>query len=276
MKNLVRLLVGLVVVLVVGLVALFIYIDQIAKAGIERGSTYALGVPTTLKRADVHIFGGRLELDVLNVSNPQGFASDHFLDLKSGNVEVTLNSLRQDVVHVPHLKLSGVDVSLEKKAGQSNYRVILDNLKRLQGDPNQPGKRFIIDRLVIKDVTVRVDMLGNVPAGDLTKASVPIDQVRLKKVGAEGGRGVTISELSGLVVKEILASAVQKGAALIPADIQGELRDKLNELTDFDKLLEGVDLEGLGLPEDVTEKAREELEKGLGGVKDLLGGEKKK
>jgi hypothetical protein len=282
MKNLIKFVLVLLVLIVGGAAAVYIYLDQIAKTGIERGSRYALGVETTLDSADVQIFRGQLVLRKFHVANPNDFESDHFLNLKGGDVQVTLGSLRQPVVHVPHLKLSGVDVSLEKRAGASNYQVILDNLKRLQGDPNQPGKRFIIDRLVIRDVHVRADVLGNLPGGELAKVSVPIDEVRLKRVGAENQRGVTISELSALIVKAVLASAVEKGAGLIPADIQEELRGKLSELADLDKLLEGVDLgelqkkaEELGLPKDATEKAKEEIEKQVGGVKDLLGDNKK-
>ena len=62
MKLLLRL-VGLVVALVVlALVAAFVYLDVAAKAAIERGGTNALGVETTVDTADVKVLAGRFEM----------------------------------------------------------------------------------------------------------------------------------------------------------------------------------------------------------------------
>lgn len=280
---------ALILLIVIIVVGVFIYIDAIAKSAIERGATYALGVNTSLDSADVQVFQGQVELAKLNVSNPDGYASDHFLDLGTGNMRVTLGSLRQDVVHVPHLRLIGADINLEKKAGAANYQVILDNLKKLQGDQPREGKRFIIDELVIRDVDVHVDLLSAAGLGgadDLTRVTVPIDEVKLEDVGKQDGRGVTIGELSGLVLKAMLASAVEKGAGLIPDDVIGELRGKLTELANLDRLVERIDLGNLektarelGLPSDVSkdigDRAQQELDKAKGKLGDLLGGDEK-
>src|SRR5262245_37914607 len=128
MKKLFKLVILLIVlVFVVGLGAFF-YIDTIAKAAIEKGSTLALGVQTKLNSAKLRILDGQLIMSGLDVANPSGFESKHFLNLKDGDVAVTLGSLDDDVVEVPHLLLSDVDVNLEKKSGKSNYQIILDNL----------------------------------------------------------------------------------------------------------------------------------------------------
>ena len=282
MRKLLKLVIALFLIVIIGIVGALFYIDAIAKSAIERGSTYALGVNTTLDSADVQILGGQLELTDLNVANPQGFKSDHFLDLAGGDVQVTLNSLRQDLVHVPHLRLTGADLILERTpgTGEANYRIILDNLKKLQGDQPREAKRFIIDELVITDLNVHVNMLG---LGEIADVLVPtIREIKLTEVGAEEGRGVTISELSGLVLKAILAAAVEQGAGRIPDDVIGDLRSKLAELADLDKLAEQVHLgeiqrkaEELGVPKEITDRAQEELDKAKGKLEGLLNGEPK-
>ena len=83
MKLLIKIVVVLVLLLVIGVLTTFFFIDRIAKAGVEKGATYALGVPTTLKSADVGVFAGTFAMSGLNVANPEGFDKEpHFLKLE--------------------------------------------------------------------------------------------------------------------------------------------------------------------------------------------------
>ena len=168
---------ALVVVLVAIVMLVFMSIDSIAKAAIERGSTYALGVQTTLGSADIGILSGEFAMFGLDVANPDGFESDHFLQLGEGFLAVSLGSLREDTVEVPTLALTGIDINLEKRDGKANYKIITDNLKRFesedpgdqgaQADAGEPGKRFVVHEIIIRDVNVKVDI-------GLTRMEVPM------------------------------------------------------------------------------------------------------
>lgn len=226
---------GLVVVLilVVAIAAGAFYIDSIARQGIEGGSTYALGVPTSLDKADVGLLSGEFSMAGFNVANPEGFTSPHFLALSAGSVSVSLGSLRQEVVELPTLILSGISMNLERAGDKSNYKVILENLKRFESGggppdkkPEEGGKKFVIRNLEIRDVNVHVNLI---PAGgELTKVDVPIDLIQLKDVGS-GGESVRMSDLAGVILKTIMTVAVQKGGQL-PGDIAIELTNGLGEL----------------------------------------------
>ncbi len=227
---------GLVVILVVvaAMAAGAFYIDSIARKGIESGSTYALGVPTSLDKADVGLLSGEFSLAGLNVANPGGFTSPHFFALNNGSVSVSLGSLRKDVIELPSLTLNGISMNLERAGDKSNYKVILENLKRFESGggppgkkPAEGGKKFVIRNLEIRDINVHVNLL---PAGgELTKVNVPIDVIQLKDVGS-GGKSVQLSDLTGVILKTIMTVAVQKGGDLIPGDIAGELTKGLGEL----------------------------------------------
>lgn len=296
-KAIVGLVVVLLVVVAIGVVVLFGYIDRIARVGIEKAGTYALGVPTTLESADVAIFGGSFAMSGLAVANPTGFESPHFLSLGDGGVDVTLGSLREETVELPLLGLSGLDVVLERREGKANYKVILDNLKRLESgekkteDPAaESGKRFIVRKVDIQDVAVTVDLLPI--GGDLTKVDLSIDEIVLTDVGSESDRGVLLSELSNILVKAILAAIVEKGGNIIPADLLTDLQGGLAQLESLRDL--GIDMaadvqgrideakgkidgmkgrldEAKGDLEDLG-KQTDDAMKGLGG---LLGGDKK-
>lgn len=249
MKKLVKLAVLLVVLVIAAVAAVFIYIDSIARRGIEVASTAALGVNTTLNKADVGILSGTFDMGGLNVSNPGGFQSPHFLALGDGGMAVSLGSLNQPTVELPYLKLSGIDVNLERRENKSNYQVILDHVKSLEsggGGSTKPSgggaaeKKFIIREVKVTDINVHVDLLPI--GGQLTKVNVPISEIVLRDIGSGTDGGMVLRELVPTLLKAILAAAVQKGGEIIPADVLGELQGSLAQLKSLESL--GVNLSG--------------------------------
>lgn len=236
----------LIIILFGAVFAVFFYIDAIAKRAIESGGTYALGVKTTVDSAKVGILGGTFSMSGLNVANPSGFSSPHFLSLGSAGVAVSLSSLQQPVVELPKLSFENLNVSLEKKGGTANYNVILDNLAKLKSKEsssksNGDGKRFVIKDLTLKNIKVGVDLIGGPGAiGDLTKVTIPLDEIRLQNVGQTGtgvgGTGVTMEQLTSIIVQAVLAAAAEKGGGILPAEILGELQGGIANLGSLDKL----------------------------------------
>lgn len=239
MKKLAILVGGLVILLVAVVAVVFVSIDAIARAAIERGSTYALGVPTTLGSANIGILSGEFTMKDLDVANPDGFDGDYFFQLDEGFVAVSLGSLRQDTVEIPTLTLTGVRMNLQKKGGRANYTVITENLKRLESgetageernraeEDGERGKNFMIHEIVIRDVHVTVDVLPI--GGELTRIEIPIEEVRLTEIGSET---LTTAEVTSRVIKMILAAVVKNGAKL-PADLVNDLGGALRGLADL-------------------------------------------
>ena len=287
MKKLVKLVAAVLLLLLVAVVGIFVYIDSIAKAAIERGATYALGVETTLGSADVGILSGEFAMRGLEVDNPDGFDSDHFLRIERGDVEVNLASLWQDTVELPLLALRGVDMKLERTPAGANYQVILDNLKRFESNQSkapapsdESGRTFVIREVLISDVNVEVDLLPI--GGQLNRVEVAIDEIRLTNLGSEG---VSMSQLTDVIIQAILAAVVQNATDL-PTDLINDLGGGLAGLTGlgFDATFKvGGEVTALagdvlgevtktvgGAGEDVGKEIGKALE-GLGG---LLGGDK--
>ncbi len=277
-------LIGLVVLLV--LIA-FLMIDSIAKTGIEKGSTYALGVPTTLNSADVQIFGGQFAMNGLTVSNPEGFSTPHFLALGDGGVSVDFGTLRSEVVTLPTLTLDGISVYLQRADGKTNYGAIMENLKKFEsGDPpsSEPkpegGKKFAIDRVLITDVTVNID-LAPVPGGlsELTKMEVKVPQIELTGLGKGDTKPMELAQVAATIVKAILA-AVAENAGQLPGDLGAQLQSGLAQLQSLDSL--GVELEAAagriiedvqGQIDDAIDGARDQIDEGIRDIGDRIGDE---
>ncbi len=274
MKKLAILVGGLVILLVAVVAVVFVSIDAIARAAIERGSTYALGVPTTLGSADIGILSGEFTMKDLDVANPDGFDGDYFFQLDEGFVAVSLGSLRQDTVEIPTLALTGVRMNLQKKGGKANYKVITENLKRLEsgnspdedGGSGEPGKSFMIHEIVIRDVHVTVDLLPI--GGELTRVEIPIEEVRLTEIGSET---LTTAEVTSRVIKMILAAVVRNGATL-PADLVDDLGGALRGLADLGNIdiTQIADIAGtadtIGKKIETVGKSVDDALKGLGSL----------
>jgi hypothetical protein len=270
-KIVVRLAIGLLGLLIIAFLVAATFIDSIARKGIEAGATYALGVPTALNKADVGILSGSFSMAGLSVDNPKGF-DGKFLGLGHGGVAVSLGTLASDTVVLPKLELSDVSVDLERGSSGANYKIILDNLKRLDSgqkskEPSAPGKKFKINEILISNVAVHVSVLGG------PGVNVPIQEIKLTNVGNDGS-GVDMAKLTSTILEAVLSAAVSKGGGLIPSDISNELKGGLEQLSS----LGNVGVEAVGKAgEEVTkigkdvQGATEQLKKNVG---DLIGGKK--
>lgn len=275
-KILISLVVLLVIVVAVGAVLVFNSIDTIAKRVIEEGGTYATGVTTTVDKADVGVFAGTFEMSGLNIANPSGYKSPHFLNMGDASVAVSYSTLKQDVVTLPMLTLKDIDVYLDKSGGKANYQAILDNLKRFESNdkPSQPaptkegGKKFVIDLVTIDGVDVHLAGIPGVSQA-IGDVAVTVPKIELKGVGSQDG-GMTMPELINLIVKAVLTASVDAGGGIIPADVLGDLQGQLAQLKDLGAL--GIDISGgiSGIGKQVQEKAQEQVQGAVDEAKDKL------
>ncbi len=297
-KRLVIALVALVVLLLAAVGIAAASIDMLARRGVEAGGTWALGVPTTLSSADVGILAGTFEMSGLRVANPQGFPAPHFLTLGEGGMAVSLGTLTKSPVVLPAVSLETLDVRLDRKGSESNYKAILDHYSKVSGGGSQvkpaaEGKKYVINELTMKDINVELHLLGpggtvGAVLGEASKIKVPIDEIKLKNVGRTGsgvsGTGVTMGELAGLIVQAVLAATVERGGGLIPSDVLGDLQGQLSSIGGLKDV--GMDVvanakgtveqlgkqaeEALKQGTDAADKAKEAAEGLTKGVKDLL------
>ena len=149
-----KILLLVLLVVIVAVASIPLWIDGAAKSAIEAGGTDAMGVATTLKGVDIGIFGGEASLEGLEVANPEGFAAGHFLKLGGGSVAVDFGSLMGDEVVIPRLTLTGLSLNLERTLKGSNYGAIMKNMEKGAGKTDEPGKKFVIKELIIRDVNV--------------------------------------------------------------------------------------------------------------------------
>lgn len=236
-KVIVALAAGVVLLLVLGVVIVFVQVDRIAKAGIERGGTSVLGVKTTVRTADVGILAGTFDLAGLEIANPDGYPSPHLLTLQDADVAVTLSSLMEDTVTLPELRIGVMDINLDRTGGVANFQKILDHIGTSEkgdgGAKSEGGKKFVINTLVLEGAKVHVTGVPGLTfaAGDI---AVTVPEIRLEHVGSKDP--LTTREIVSLVVKTIMSATIEAGGGIIPADLLGDLRGQLDQLVGLDDL----------------------------------------
>lgn len=273
MKTAIKIIAVLAILLIVGVVGIVWFVlgnvDKIAKEAIERGGTYAMQVDTTVTSVDVSLTGGTATMSGLSIANPNGFKTDHFLQLGDSSARMNLESLRTDTIVMPEITLKGIDVILDKGGNPSNYNTILNSLKRFESsdkksaDPAKPGKKLVIDRLLLEDINIHVANMPGVSfaVGDV---AVNIPEIELRDIGKE--ESMTTAEVINLVVKTVLAAAVEAGGGIIPGDVLSDLGNGLSALESLSDMgIEAIsDLkldEALGGVQEEINKATEDINK---------------
>jgi hypothetical protein len=230
--------------LLVAIVAIWLYLDRIVAGAVEEGGTRALGVRTQVGGVELALLRGHVGLSGLEIANPEGFTGKRFLRLGSIRLDVHPTALREPTVVIPSLALEDIDLALEGSPRGTNYGRILSNLGSFTGGGSgKPGpaaksgggKKFVVRELVVRNVKASMALSGL--GSNLANASVEVPEMRLHDLGGAGG--MPLPEL----ISQVTASVVQ-----------GVMR-KQPELTG----LAGDALKG------GAQKAREELEQ-LGGV----------
>ena len=289
MRRLVKIL-GLVLLVLIALgVVLWLTIDSIAKTGIERGGTYALGVPTTVDSVSLSLLGGEMRINGLTVANPEGFATPHVMKAARIEAGLRLGSLLGDTVEVNRFEIEGLDMNIEQKLGSSNMSALLNNIKakspggEKKDAPKEAGGRKVkVERIVIRNTVAHTQVLPI--GGKAATLDVKVPEIVMNNVTSDNAGGVAVPELMRRLFPAILAAVVDKAKGAIPdADLKklsGDIASTTQALGQGAANLVNQASEGIGklfqglVPG--TDQPKDTGKKGIGeGLKELFGGKKK-
>lgn len=224
--------IAIIVVLLIAAVGVtWAMIDHLAKRAVEDGGQYALGVPTTVDSVNLSLLGGTMKMDTLNVSNPPGYKSPHLMRTGQFNLSVDTGSVFSDTVVVPVFEIDGLDVNIEPSGLTNNISVVLENVKKVGGDgtaSQQPAqdsgssKKVRVDRVVIRNVVARVHLpIAGQPL------EVKVAPIELSNVSSDNPAGVTVEQLISRILPAIVASVLESGKGILPADLAANLNTQL-------------------------------------------------
>ena len=180
---------GAVVLLLVAGSAWWLYasMDRLVKQAIESWGPEITGVVVKVESVRLEPTAGRGTIRGLFIGNPKGFDAPQALRLGEMRLTLDAGSLTKDVVVIKELLLVAPDVTYERGQGSDNMTVIQKHVDawvaKHAGKSEGPGKKFIIENLVVRD--------GKAHFG--TTLSSPIPDLHLRDVGKKTN-GATAGE----------------------------------------------------------------------------------
>ncbi|MEM7516226.1 MAG: hypothetical protein AAF368_04785, partial [Planctomycetota bacterium] len=311
----------LLVLLVLAFVGLYFYLDKLAEKGIEEGGTLALEVPVEVDGVSLDVFGGKLTLDGLKVDNPVGYGENDFFDLGNATVEVDLQSVQGNVIRIPELRVDGVNLDIVKNTAGTNYGRIMEALEKFssaeeaeEANPTKsgpPAKKFVVDHILIENVSATADL--SFFGQDLDPVSVSVPPIEVHNFGtAENAHSA--SDLLKMLLREMLDGVLAEGGGLLPAgllddmksqvanlqsdlmnqgqallddtknqindkveEVQGEVQNQVDSLKgELNEKVQDLQGEGQNAVDDLLQDGKKGLEEAAGGALDSLFGKDKK
>jgi uncharacterized protein involved in outer membrane biogenesis len=284
MKKLVRIVIVLVVLLIVGVGALYFYRNSLIRSAVERQASESLGVKTTLGSANLGLFGGKLSLGNLKIGSPKGYSADEMFTLGELGLGVNYSDLRKDPVRVSSITIDKPKAVLEYVDGKFNFQALMDQM-----GPSNSQVKLIVDELTVKDAAVEVHapMLP-------TPITVTIPTVVLKQVGTGEGaqNGAAIKDVVGAVLSALAASASNSPQLKDFSQLQGILKEQAQQAMakvqkELGQQIQGITKQVTGQAEKVLGPDAGKMIEGVTGGKDpskmldqglkgLIPGDKKK
>ena len=251
----------ILLLLVVFVVAVFVYAGQATKVVVEKAGTQALGVRTELEKANLSFLGGALKLNGLAVGNPEGYQTEHLLTIGTCSTAVEIGSLLSDTINVSTIEIDSIVLTIEQKGLKSNLGEILDRISQMKGeeptepkepaDGEAPGKQVAIQKIQITNAAVELKLLP-LP-GQASAVPIKLAPITLENVSSEGNKGELLVTVFRKVLVALSQAVLESGAAL-PGDIKSTLTSAVANL---DQALGGV-LSGMtgGAAEMLAEPAK--------------------
>jgi hypothetical protein len=268
-KWLKRGLIGLAVLIVVLIVAVWLWGDSAARKGVEIGGTQALGVETTLNSASIGWLGGSVALRGLKIANPKGYQTDRLFALGHGRVTCSVWSLLGDEVVVREILIEEPELTIELKPGLPPHSNLGDLLASLKSDEAAPaekekpaakesGKKFRIDLIRVTKTKVRFHLLMG------KTADLVLPDIELTEVRNTDGTLPRLVDVFRQVLVGISASAFRNAQGIVPADLLNSIG---NPLASAQKLIGG----GLKAAGDLGKAVGDTAGKAVGGATKAVG-----
>jgi hypothetical protein len=222
-------LVGLLVLILAVALLFKLYGNQLMRTGIIAGTQKALQVAVRLEDVDVEVMAGQVDLNQLEIDNPEGYNHPTFLKMGHAYMELNMATLMSDTIEINMLKLEDITMVIEQKGMSNNLKEILANLPKTEPGPEP------VDQAGGKDLNIKVVEMSNIEVqakllpipGRADTVTIHIDPIRLENVGT--AEKMNTAELTAILMKAIAGGIATQGKDLLPTDMIGSISGQIGE-----------------------------------------------
>jgi uncharacterized protein involved in outer membrane biogenesis len=221
-KILVRLFLVFVLLIILGVVAVHLFLDDAVKRGILAVGPKITKVEVKLESVSLSLLTGSGKLSGFVIGNPEGYKTPSALSVGSTALAVDARSLLSDKIIIRTIELEAPEVTFETDLKANNLGKIRSNLEETTGggksapatatpsEEAKASKKLQIDNFVFSGGKLHV----TVSAFGGKSATVKLPEIRLKDLGT-GPEGITAAELTKLVLQKLEEVAAQQATTAI-------------------------------------------------------------
>jgi hypothetical protein len=227
-KIILKIIIGLFVLLIVGVIAASLFLDKAVKSGVEYFGPKLTKVTVAVDGVSISTLSGSGKIKGLLVGNPEGYKSAQAISVGSATLALKPTSLLSDKIVINKIEVISPEITFEGGLGGNNLSKILSNLEETTGGsstnaaakPEQgPNKKLQVDEFLISGAKINVQITG-------MEKSVPvvIPTISLSQLGT-GPEGITVADLTKKVIQ-----AIEKEGAKAAASAATDLGKSATEI----------------------------------------------
>ncbi len=213
-KILLKVAIGLVILIILGVLAISLFLDSAVKRGVETFGPQLTKVTVTLDNVSISMLSGGGTVKGLVIGNPEGYKTPQAISVGSASLALKPSSLLGDKLIINKIEVVAPEITFEGGFSGNNLSKILSNLEDstrnsdTNAPPGQkgegPSRKLQVDDFAIKGARVNVSITGM--AGKSLPVVIP--DIHLTDLGT-GPDGITAAELSKRVLKAIEQGAMK-------------------------------------------------------------------
>jgi uncharacterized protein involved in outer membrane biogenesis len=218
MKTLTRIAWSVLALVAIVVAAAYFNLSHIVKHEVEEQGTASLRLTTTLDRASLSLFGGKVRLHGLAIASPKGYSAPHMLEVGDLDIAVRYRNLRTQPMHIASIVVKKPKLVVEQSNGVFNFK------KAASLQPSKPASKepmlLVIDEVKVQDAVV---VLKPGLPGLAQEITVPVGSITMKDVGKGKGakNGAALRDVTMQIASALAAKAAQSGD--LPGQLQGLL-----------------------------------------------------
>jgi len=205
--------IGLLVLVVLAVIVVGLFLDKIVKVGVERIGPKITQTTITVDSVDLSLFTGSVRIKNLVVGSPEGYRAPNAISVGLADVSISPMSVLSDKIVVKSARVESLEITFEGNPfGANNLKKLEANVSAAPANPQsptpnqpaeatapaKPGKKYVVDDLLITGARVH---LG-------TGATLPLPDIELRDLG-KGPEGITATELTKQVLSEVVRRAIK-------------------------------------------------------------------
>ncbi|MCF7855440.1 MAG: hypothetical protein K9N51_11630, partial [Candidatus Pacebacteria bacterium] len=212
MKLIIRIILAIAVLCAVALLLIYLSLNRIVDKGVEAVGSRVTQTSVSLQDVSISPFSGNGELRGLQVGNPEGFNTDHAFTLGSIRIHMSPASVLSDTIVIQDIFIDAPEITLEQGLRGNNINAIRRNVRAFTGPPadktqaepqKKPGKKIIIDKLVLQNAKVHV----STPMLKGRKTTFSLPRIELTDIG-KGSKTATIADVLNQVLNAVTEAVV--------------------------------------------------------------------